>query len=99
MIDKSGWNEPILSRTETRRQHFVPRLYLKPFTRNDDKIRVVDLQEEREYVSSLNNVAVQSRFYDIKRDGQDYSAEDWLAELESKAAGVLRVMLNDHSDP
>ena len=89
------WSESILGRTQTRRQHFVPRLYLKPFTRNDGKIRVVDLQEEREYVSSLSNVAVEARFYDITVDGQDYSAEDWLAELEGDAASVLRLLLVD----
>lgn len=95
IADSHYWNEPILAQTQTRRQHFVPRLYLKPFTRNDDKIRVIDLQEERECVSSLNNVAVQSRFCDVKLDGEDYSAEDWLAKLESKAVSVLRVLLND----
>ena len=70
-------------------QHFVPRLYLKPFTRSDGKIRVVDLEEEREYVSSLSNVAVETRYYDVTVEGQHYSAEDWLAELEGDAASVL----------
>ena len=89
------WNEPILGRTQTKRQHFVPRLYLKPFTRSDGKIRVVDLEEERGYVSSLSNVAVETRFYDVTVEGQDYSAEDWLAELEGDAASVLRLLLVD----
>ena len=93
----SRWNEPILGRTQTKRQHFVPRLYLKPFTRSDGKIRVVDLQEEREYVSSLRNAAVETRFYDVTVEEQDYSAEDWLAELEGDAASVLRLLLVEPS--
>ena len=89
------WNEPILGQTQAKRQHFVPRLYLKPFTRSDGKIRVVDLEEEREYVSSLSNVAVETRYYDVTVEGQHYSAEDWLAELEGDAASVLRLLLVD----
>ena len=95
MIDSPRWNELILGQTQTKRQHFVPRLYLKPFTRNDGKIRVVDLQEEREFVTSLMNVAVEKRFYDVTVEGHDYSAEDWLAELESEASSVLRLLLDD----
>ena len=97
MSDSPRWNEPILGQTQTKRQHFVPRLCLKPFTRDDGKIRVVDLQEKREYVSSLSNVAVEARFYDVTVEGHDYSAEDWLAEVESKASSVLRLLLHDPS--
>ena len=89
------WNEPILKSTQTKRQHFVPRLYLKNFSTADGKIRVFDSREDREYVSSLENVAVQTRFYDVTLEGQDYSAEDWLAELESDASSILRLLLDD----
>ena len=89
------WNEPILSTTQTKRQHFVPCLYLNNFARADGKIRVFDLQGEREFVSSPENVAVQARFYDITLEDQHYSAEDWLAELESDASGVLRLLGDD----
>ena len=95
MIDSPRWNEPILGQIQTKRQHFVPRLYLEPFTRKDGKIRVVDLQEEGEYVTSLRNVAVEARFYDVTVEGHDYSAENWLAELESEASSVLRLLLDD----
>ncbi len=91
------WNEPILSQTQTRRQHYVPRFYLKPFVGSDGKLRVSDLQEGREYFSSLENVAVQSGFYDVDLHGHAYSAEDWLAKLESGATSVLRLLLEDAS--
>ena len=89
------WTEPILSKTQTKRQHFVPRLYLKNFAMTDGKIRVFDLQENREYFPSLENVAVQTRFYDVTLEGQDYSAEDWLAELEGTASGILQLLLDE----
>ena len=95
MADAFRWNEPILGATQTKRQHFVPRFYLKEFARADGKLRVVDLQEGREYVPSPENVAVETRFYDVRMDGQDYSAEDWLAELEGDASGILQVLLDD----
>ena len=97
MTDAPRWNEPILDRTETRRQHFVPRMYLKRFTNADGKIRVFDLQEGREYVPSLNNVAVRTRFYDVSVEGHDYSAEDWLANLEGDASSVLGLLCDDPS--
>ena len=91
------WNEPVLSQTQTKRQHYVPRFYLRPFGRPDGKLRVSDLQESREYVSSLENVAVQSGFYDVDLGGHTYSAEDWLGELESDATIVLRCLIDDPS--
>ncbi len=92
-----SWDEPILSETQTRRQHYVPRFYLKPFTTTGGKIRVFDLQEDRQYVSSLENVAVQSGFYDVDLSGHAYSAENWLGELESDGSSILRFLLDDPS--
>ena len=92
------WNEPVLGQTLTKRQHYVPRFYLKGFGRPDGKLRVSDLQEDREYVSSVENVAVQSRFYDVDLGGHAYSAEDWLGELEGDAATVLRCLIDDPSE-
>ena len=97
MTDVSSWDEPILSETQTRRQHYVPRFYLKPFARSDGKLPVSDLRENRVYVSSLENVAVQSGFYDVDLSGHAYSAENWLGELESDAATVLRRLLDNPS--
>ena len=92
-----GWNEPTLKLTQTKRQHFVPRTYLERFTRVDGKIRVTDLLENREYVTSLNNAAVKSRFYDVRVEGQNYSAEDWLAKVESDASPILTLLVDDPS--
>lgn len=92
-----GWNEPVLNETHTKRQHFVPQMYLKRFTRKDGKIRVIDLRESQEHISSLKNVAVQSRFYDTNLNGQSYSAEDWLAEVENRASPILDQLVGEPS--
>ena len=93
----SLWSEPVLSNTQTKRQHFVPRFYLKNFAMANEKIRAFDLLENCEYVSSLRNVAVEARFYDVTVEGHNYSAEDWLAKLESDASNVLQALIEDPS--
>ena len=91
------WNELVLGQTQTKRQHYVPRYCLKPFGRSDGKLRVSDLQEDCEYVSSLDSVAVESRSYDVDLGGYAASAEDWLGELEGDVATVLRCLIDDPS--
>ena len=90
-----GWNEPIFKHTQTKRQHIVPRMYLQAFTRADGRIRVIDLQEEREYVASLRNAAVETGFYDVDLRDQTVSAEDWLARLESEVSSILSILRRD----
>ena len=63
----------------------------------NEKIRVFDLLENCEYVSTLRNVAVEARFYDVTVEGHNYSAEDWLAKIESDASSVIQVLLEDAS--
>jgi hypothetical protein len=63
MNEDNFWNEPNLGPTKVKRQHYVPQLFLRAFSL-DDKIRVVDLNEGREYRTSIANVAVESHFYD-----------------------------------
>ena len=94
------WNEPVLGQTQTKRQHYVPRFYLKPFVRPDGKLRVSDLQEDREYVSSLENVAVQSGFYDVDVDGPANTSlmEMGVQEVGSALLELKRQELNSLLD-
>ena len=76
-----------------KRQHYVPRTYLRPFAGKDDLIRVVNFLGGTEYRTSINNVAVESRFYDLEVEGVVVSAEGWLAQLEDEASRVITLLL------
>ena len=68
--------EPNLSKTEVKRQHYIPQMYLRPFA-VDGKIRVVDLDGgKREYKTSVGNVAVESHFYNVNVEDLRLSTED-----------------------
>lgn len=89
------WNEPILAPTEVKRQHYVPRMYLRTFTRGDELIQVWDLDDGRSFSTTLENVAVMGRYYDIEVDEVGtVSPEDWLASVESAAVPVIRKLVD-----
>jgi hypothetical protein len=88
------WNEPNLSPTKVKRQHYVPQLFLRAFSLND-KIRVVDLNDGKEYETSTENVAVESHFYNETIADVQLSAEGWLARLEGCAKPVVEKLLGD----
>jgi len=94
MDEYKFWNEPNLSPTEVKRQHYVPRLLLRAFT-VDDKIRVFDLDEGKEFRTSTNNTAVESQFYDENIADFHLSTEDWLAKLEGDAAPVINRLIDN----
>lgn len=82
------FNEPTLRRTQTARQHTVPRLYLANFAVRG-VLRVHDLQENRSFSATLNNAGVQVGYYNMDMGGLVVSTEDWLADIEAKAAPIL----------
>lgn len=93
MADRPGWNEPNLSPTQVKRQHIVPRIFLRPFAGNDGKLRVVDLASDKEYRTSIQNAAVETHFYDLEMAGLTVSTEDWLGQLEGDAAPVIQRLI------
>ena len=89
------FDEPILSVSEAKRQHYVPRSYLRRFTGRDGKVRVVDMARSEEYRTSTSNAAVGNHFYDVQVEGVDtpVSPETWFAEIESNATPVIGQLL------
>ncbi len=45
------------------RNHILPQVYLRPWSFEDQRIRVRDLAQSRSYISSLRNAAVEKGFY------------------------------------
>lgn len=93
-MEDKYWNEPNLSPTKAKRQHYVPQLFLCAFSL-DDKIRVINLDDGKEYRTSTVNVAVESHFYDENVADTQLSTEDWLSRLEGYAKPVVEKLLSD----
>lgn len=90
------WNESVLSPTEVKLQHYVPRFYLRAFADTKGQIHVVDMEPPgREFDTGVAVVAVEKGFYDIDIGSATLSTESWLAELEGSALPVLRGLIDD----
>lgn len=75
----------------TKRQHIVPRWYLKLFATNKGRIGVFDLVEQRRYFGHVENVAVINNFYDVQHPEVEVDViEKMLASIEGAAAAPVR---------
>ena len=93
-----GPREFVYGLTEAKRQHHVPRTYLRAFAEAGDGIVPWrDLETGRTGRASVDNLAVEKRYYDFDFQGVTVSAEPWLAEVEAKAAPWLQ-LLRETSD-
>ena len=91
------WNESVLATRTADRQHYVPRLHLSRFERNG-LIQAYDLKDDRCFESSPTNLAVEKGYNDFVLGGQvSVSTEDWLADVESRAAPFLSKLVEDPS--
>ncbi len=95
MENHKGWREPNLSLTGVKRQHYVPQMYLRAFAEGDS-IRVCELDDGTEYMTSTKNTAVESYFYNVKIADMQLSVENWLAKLEGRAAPILDTLRSNH---
>jgi hypothetical protein len=78
-----------------KRQHYVPRTYLKAFLGPDGNIRVVDLNDSKEFRTSVENSAVGNYFNDVEFGDERLSTEGWLGEIEGNASSVLSKLIDD----
>jgi len=63
---------------KTKKEHYVPRCYLKRWIKEKEQINVFDLLNNKNWISNIENVASERYFYDM-----DYS------ELSKKALELL----------
>ena len=91
------WNEPVLSRPNASRQHYVPRLYLSQFA-HEEVVNAYDLDEDRCFKGSPINLALEKGYNDfIVGDKISVSTEEWLSDVESRAAPIIRELAQDPS--
>ena len=75
----------------TKRQHIVPRWYLKMFATNKGRIGVHDRVQQTRYKVDVKNVAVINHFYDVAHpDFEVDVVEKLLSEIEAPAAAAVR---------
>lgn len=74
-----------------KRQHTVPRAYLRGFTDQKERLRAFDRVKQQALTATLTNAAVVKDIYAMPAaSGLDHQLiETWLAEKESAAAGPL----------
>jgi hypothetical protein len=94
-VSEGHWGEGNLSQTDVKRQHYVPKMYLDSFAGHDGKIRVVDLDTDSQYRTSLLNVALETHFNDVEINGVKLSTEEWLSDIEGKAAPILSNLIEN----
>lgn len=86
------YDEPTLNTTDVIRQHYVPKMLLASFAA-DGQIPTLDLETGKLFLASLDKVAVEKHFYDIRAGQRVFSAETWLTGIESKAAPVIKRLI------
>ena len=90
----TGPREFIYGLTEAKRQHYVPKMYLRGFAEAEDgMVPWWHLESGRTGRASVNNLGLEKNYYDFDFQGVTVSAEPWLADVEAKAApwfGFLR---------
>lgn len=75
--------------------HYVPQGYLKNFSTEKKKIKVIPLGKNREsYIANIRNVAAQNHFYTIEELEDSAYIEKELSKIESKALVVLQNLLS-----
>jgi Protein of unknown function (DUF4238) len=75
---------------EPKRQHYVPRFYLKGFVGPQDRLFVINRPTERTFRTAPDNVAAENYFNRIEVEGMDPNeVEKVLAEFESETAPAL----------
>lgn len=74
----------------SKRQHIVPKFYLKGFAAGK-KIQVLDFHTGRVFPAMVNNAAVHKDFYTVKSEELEPDIfENWLSSVEAKAATIIR---------
>ncbi|MBI2170913.1 MAG: DUF4238 domain-containing protein [Chloroflexi bacterium] len=88
--EQARWNEPILGLTNAKRQHYVPQMYLRHFSREDGSIRIHDINKGTEFLTSMKNIAVETGFYDFPIEDTIVSTETWLSQIEGAATQTIQ---------
>lgn len=81
-----------------KKQHYVPRFYLKKFCERNKTINVFDKEQLKIFSTNINNIACENYFYDcdfnIDNPLKRQEAEHLISSIESEIAIVYHSVLN-----
>jgi hypothetical protein len=73
--------------TNTKKQHYVPQLYLRKFSKNKKTLWVFDKILQKSYVANIGDVAQQRYFYDMPKSFENLGVKDLQAIEKALAYG------------
>lgn len=77
-----------LKKTKVKKQHYVPRAYLKNFCTNGEQLYVLDKSQRKYFKANIKDIACGNYFYDIDaKDSQSF--EKSLGVFEAAYAGIF----------
>jgi hypothetical protein len=92
------WNEDVVWPTDVKNQHYVPRMFLRGFAGADGRVRRVDLEMGRTVRRSTKSIGSGPSFNNFEIEGVEVSTEDWLGDLENRAAPLLKRLIEDPTE-
>jgi hypothetical protein len=88
--------------TKTKKQHYLPQFLLRNFAvgkKLKAKLWVLDKRSASVFPASVNDVAHENMFYEYKGEGGRYNFEHVMEKLDSKAAAIIRHVIETSKLP
>ena len=81
-----------MKKPKVKKQHYVPRCYLKNFCTNGEQIYVFDKSQRKYFKGNIKDIACGNYFYDIDADDSQ-AFETSLGIFESAYAGIFKNLI------
>jgi hypothetical protein len=79
-------------------QHYVPQFLLRNFGNGKkEQVHVFDKKTERSFSTNARNIAAESRFYDFEIEGETYTLEPGLSQIEGDAKKLIQRIIDEDS--
>lgn len=83
---------------KVKKQHYVPKCYLRKFIFNDNKIFVFDKFKKSTFLTNIDNIACEKYFYNIPKNDDYQVIEEILSKIESDYAKVIDDVISNIDD-
>lgn len=84
-------------KTETKKQHYVPRFLLRNFTTSNKKnqLFVFNKRTGKKFKTSPEQIAHENRFYDFELKNGTVSLESLFTDIETRTAPIIRKIIEN----